>query len=92
MNEQEKQQEQNVANEPEVVYGNIDALKTTVIEAVQRIQDANLLERILSFIKKDQTQEDIPNEVTLAAMREAESGEDLEVLDVEHFKEFVASL
>ena len=92
MNEQEKQQEQNVANEPEVVYGNIDALKTTVIEAVQHIQDANFLERILSFIKKDQTQEKIPNEVTLAAMREAESGEGLEVVDTSSVEAMIASI
>jgi hypothetical protein len=33
-----------------------------------------------------------PNEETIAAMREAESGENLEVLDVDHFMEYVASL
>ena len=33
-----------------------------------------------------------PNETTLAAMREAESGVDLEELDVDNFDEYVKSL
>ena len=33
-----------------------------------------------------------PNETTLAAMREAESGEELEDLDVDNFIEYVKSL
>ena len=33
-----------------------------------------------------------PNETTLAAMREAESGEELEELDVDNFIEYVKSL
>lgn len=33
-----------------------------------------------------------PNAETLAAMREAESGEDLETLDLKNFKEYVTSL
>ena len=93
MSEQEKKQENMEANEPEVAYGNnLDSLKLAVIDAVKHIQDVNILEGLLSFINKAQPQEDIPNEVTLAAMREAENGEGLEVLDVEHFKDFVASL
>ncbi len=33
-----------------------------------------------------------PNETTLAAMREAESGNELETLDLDNFKNYVASL
>ncbi len=33
-----------------------------------------------------------PNEITLKAMREAESGEELETLDLNNFKDYVASL
>ena len=33
-----------------------------------------------------------PNEITLAAMREAESGVELEELDVDNFIEYVKSL
>lgn len=33
-----------------------------------------------------------PNETTLAAMKEAESGKDLETLDLDNFKSYVASL
>ena len=33
-----------------------------------------------------------PNETTLAAMNEAESGQPLEELDVDHFRDFVAAL
>ena len=33
-----------------------------------------------------------PNATTLKAMREAESGEELETLDLNHFKDYVASL
>ncbi len=92
MSKQEKQQNQAVASEPEVAYGNkIDSLKSTVIDAVQHIQDANFLERILSFITKTQ-QEDIPNEETLAAMREAESSEGLEVVDTSSVEAMVASI
>ena len=34
----------------------------------------------------------IPNETTLAAIREAETSEDLETLDIDHLKEYIASL
>ena len=79
----ENNKEQSTAGEPEVAYGNsVDSLRATVVDAIQSIQDANILESILSFIKKKiDRQEDIPNEVTLAAMREAENGEGLEVVD-----------
>ena len=33
-----------------------------------------------------------PNETTLAAMREAESGVELEELDLDHFDEYIKSL
>ncbi|MFK1959540.1 toxin-antitoxin system protein [Bacteroides fragilis] len=33
-----------------------------------------------------------PNAITLKAMREAESGEELETLDLNNFKDYVASL
>lgn len=33
-----------------------------------------------------------PNAITLKAMREAESGEELEMLDLNNFKDYVASL
>lgn len=33
-----------------------------------------------------------PNEATLAAMKEAESGQSLEELDVDHFRDFVDAL
>jgi plasmid stability protein len=33
-----------------------------------------------------------PNETTLAAMREAETSNDLETLDLSHFRDFVNSL
>lgn len=33
-----------------------------------------------------------PNETTLAAMREAESGEELEELDLDHFDEYIKTL
>jgi predicted transcriptional regulator len=33
-----------------------------------------------------------PNATTLEAMREAESGQDLETLDLDNFKDYVASL
>ena len=33
-----------------------------------------------------------PNEETLAAMKEAESGEELETLDLDNFKNYVKSL
>jgi len=33
-----------------------------------------------------------PNETTLAAMREAESGVELEVLDLDHFDEYIKTL
>ena len=33
-----------------------------------------------------------PNETTIRAMKEAESGKDLETLDLNNFEEFVASL
>lgn len=36
--------------------------------------------------------EDTPNEVTLAAMKEAQSGKPLEELDVDKFRDFVDAL
>jgi len=33
-----------------------------------------------------------PNETTLAAMKEAESGKELETLDLDNFKNYVSSL
>ena len=33
-----------------------------------------------------------PNDITLAAMKEAQSGKPLEELDVDHFRDFVAAL
>lgn len=36
--------------------------------------------------------EDAPNEVTLAAMKEAQSGKPLEELDVDKFRDFVDAL
>ena len=89
----ENNNELNTAGEPEVAYGSsADSLRANVVDAIQSIQDVNILESILSFIKKKvDWQDEIPNEETLAAMREAENGE-CEILDVEHFKEYVASL
>lgn len=37
-------------------------------------------------------EEEIPNAVTLAAMKEAESGKELETLDLEHFEDYVKAL
>lgn len=47
----------------------------------------NLVESILmAFIAEK------PNKITLAAMREAENGDNLETLDLDNFKNFVDSL
>lgn len=37
-------------------------------------------------------EEEIPNAVTFAAMKEAESGKELETLDLEHFEDYVKAL
>ena len=94
MSEQDKKQEQNIANEPKVAYGNnADVLRSTVVDAVQSIQDVSILESILSFIKKKvDWQEEIPNEGTLAAMREAENDEGLEVVDTSSVDAMIASI
>ena len=94
MSEQEKQQEPNVAKEPEATYGNNpEALRSIVVDAIESIQDVNILESILSFIKKKvDWQEEIPNEETLAAMREAESVDNLEVVDTSSVDAMLASI
>lgn len=47
----------------------------------------NLVESILMAFIADK-----PNKITLAAMREAEKGDNLETLDLDNFKSFVDSL
>lgn len=47
----------------------------------------NYVEKVLMDVVYDE-----PNEETLAAMKEAKEGKNLEALDLKKFKEFVASL
>ena len=47
----------------------------------------NLVESILMAFVAEK-----PNKITLAAMREAENGDNLETLDLDNFKSFVDSL
>ena len=47
----------------------------------------NYVEKVLMDVVYDE-----PNEETLAAMKEAKDGKNLEALDLKKFKEFVASL
>ena len=88
------EKEPHISEEPNAVYGgNLDAMKVHVVESILRIQDANVLKSILSFIKnKIEWSEDIPNEETIEAMKEVENGDELEILDVENFEKYVASL
>lgn len=90
----DKNQEPIDVNEPETAYGNsADALKALVVERVQHIQDVNILESILSFIKKKvERQDNIPNEETLAALREAESDADLSTVDTSSVEAMIASI
>ena len=47
----------------------------------------NYVEKVLMDVVYDE-----PNEETMAAMKEAKDGKNLEALDLKKFKEFVASL
>ena len=93
-NYKDKENELQISKEPNVVYGgNLDAMKVHVVERILRIQDANVLKSILSFIKnKIEWNEDLPNEETIEAMQEVENGDELELLDVDNFEKYVASL
>ncbi len=65
-----------------------DVLKGLKIRAQKENRSTNnYLESILLDILYD-----VPNETTIAAMKEIESGEELETLDLDHFDEFVSSL
>lgn len=65
-----------------------DLLAKLQIEAKRHNRSLNnLVESVLmAFVAKS------PNSVTLAAMQEAEKDENLEILDLENFKNFVESL
>lgn len=67
---------------------NPELLDTLRIEAKRQNRSLNnLVESILmAFIAEN------PNKITLAAMREAENGDNLETLDLDNFKSFIDSL
>lgn len=67
---------------------NPELLDTLRIEAKRHNRSLNnFVESILmAFIAEK------PNKITLAAMREAENGDNLETLDLDNFKNFVDSL
>lgn len=47
----ENNNELNTIGEPEVAYGSsADSLRANVVDAIQSIQDVNILESIMSFI------------------------------------------
>lgn len=50
----------------------------------------NLVESVLIAFLADKR--DVPNDITLAAMKEAETADNLETLDLGTFRNFVASL
>ena len=65
-----------------------DLLKRLQVEAKRHNRSLNnLVESVLMAFVADR-----PNKVTLAAMREAEESDDLEVLDLNDFRNFVDSL
>ena len=67
---------------------NEDLLTRLQIEAKRHNRSLNnLVESILMAFVSDR-----PNKTTLAAMREAEESDDLEVLDLNDFRNFVDSL
>lgn len=54
---------------------------------------SNLTETLISNILSDrEVEKDIPNQATLDAINEAKSGQELETLHMDHFKDFVKSL
>ncbi len=68
-------------------------LRTDLIESLQKEAKRhnrslnNLVESVLMAFVSEK-----PNETTLAAMREAETSDHLETLDLTNFRSFVASL
>ena len=69
-------------------------LNTSLVERLK--QDAKRQNRSLNnyveTLLMDATYHRKPNAETMAAIEEARSGKELETLDVDHFREFVASL
>lgn len=68
-------------------------LKSSLLERLK--QDAKLQNRSLNNYVETLLMEATyrkPNAETMAAIEEARSGKELETLDLDHFKEFVASL
>lgn len=68
-------------------------LKTSLIERLKQEakRENRSLNNYVETLLMDATNRK-PNAETLAAIEEARSGKELETLDVDHFKEFVASL
>lgn len=66
----------------------MDTLKRQAKEEHRSV--SNYIRMILTEFVKHKTKE--PNSTTLAAIEEARSDKDLENLDIDHFKDFVASL
>ncbi len=68
-------------------------LKTSLIERLKQEakRENRSLNNYVETLLMDATYRK-PNAETLAAIEEARSGKELETLDVDHFKEFVASL
>ena len=71
-------------------YGNIKQFNISTPAKEEHRSVSNYIRMILTEFVKHKRQE--PNATTRAAIDEARSDMDLEELDVDHFKDFVASL